>query len=179
MQYRRAFIPGGSWFFTVVTDQRRPILTSPAAVDTLREAFRTVRNKRPFRIDAIVVLPDHLHCIWTLPPGDADFATRWRLIKTWFTTRCDPTLRVTPNQARTRKNEQALWQYRYWEHLLRDETDFARHVEYIHYNPVKHGYATIPLEWPFSSFRRDVRAGIYPADWGSGGAVVDAGIERE
>jgi putative transposase len=121
MRYRRAFVPAGSWFFTVVTERRRPLLASPEAVAVLREAFRVVRNKRPFRVDAIVVLPDRLHCIWTLPPGDADFATRWRLIKTWFTKQCDPALRVEPGAARTKKREQALWQHRYWEHLLRDE----------------------------------------------------------
>jgi putative transposase len=139
----------------------------------LREAFRTVRNKRPFRVEAMVVLPDHLHCIWTLPPGDADFATRWRLIKTWFTKHCDPALRMPPNPARMKKTQQALWQHRYWEHLLRDEADFARHVEYIHYNPVKHGYVAAPREWPFSSFQRYVVAGIYPADWGKGMVIDD------
>lgn len=91
-----------------------------------------MRSKHPFRADAIVMLPDHLHCIWMLPPEDADFATRWRLIKTWFTKHRDPALRVPAKPARTRKAEQALWQHRYWEHLLRDETDFTRHVEYIH-----------------------------------------------
>ena len=178
MRYRRAFVPGGTWFFTVVTEQRRPVLASPEAVDVLREAFRTVRNKRPFHVDAVVVLPDHLHCIWTLPPGDADFATRWRLIKTWFTKHCDPALLPDANQARMKKSQQALWQHRYWEHLLRDETDFSRHVEYIHYNPVKHGYVTAPFEWPFSSFRRYVAEGVYPADWGEG-IVIDEGVGRE
>jgi putative transposase len=178
MRYRRAFTPGGCWFFTVVTEQRRPILASPEAVGVLREAFRAVRDKRPFHVEAMVVLPDHLHCIWTLPPDDADFATRWRLIKTWFTKHCDPALRAVPNPARTKKAEQALWQHRYWEHLVRDETDLMRHVEYIHYNPVKHGYVSSPLEWPFSSFQRDVAAGIYPADWGKG-VVIDAGVGSE
>jgi putative transposase len=168
MRYRRAFVPGGSFFFTVVTATRRPLLASAEAAEVLRMAFRVVRAKRPFEVDAMVVLPDHLHCIWTLPPNDADFATRWRLIKTWFTKQCDPSLRSPPNRARMTKHEQALWQHRYWEHLLRDEEDFARHVEYIHYNPVKHGYAQAPMDWPYSSFRRFVEAGIYPADWGRG-----------
>ena len=131
-------------------------------------AFRAGRSTRPFEVDAMVVLPDHLHCIWTLPPGDADFAIRWRLIKTWFTKHCDPALRTRPNRARAAKREQALWQHRYWEHLLRDEADFARHVEYIHFNPVKHGHASSVLEWPYSSFHRYVEAGVYPADWGQG-----------
>lgn len=168
MRYRRTFIPGGSFFFTVVTEQRRPVLASAEAVEVLRMAFRAVRSTRPFEVDAMVVLPDHLHCIWTLPPNDGDFATRWRLVKTWFTKHCDPALRTAPDRARTAKGEQALWQYRYWEHLLRDEADFNRHVEYIHFNPVKHGHAQAPMDWPYSSFRRYVEADIYPADWGQG-----------
>ena len=168
MRYRRAFVAGGSFFFTLVTEKRRPLFASAEAVDVLRCAFRSVRSTRPFALDAIVVLPDHLHCIWTLPPGDADFATRWRLIKTWFTKHYDPALRPIQNGVRMRRQEQALWQHRYWEHMLRDEADFERHVEYIHYNPVKHGYVTSPLEWPHSSFRRYVEAGVYEAGWGQG-----------
>ena len=166
MRYRRAFIPGGAFFFTVVTERRRPLLASANAVEVLRRAMRAVRATRPFEVDAMVVLPDHLHCIWTLPPDDADFATRWRLVKTWFTKHCDPALRAVPNRARVTKRGQAVWQHRYWEHLLRDEADFVRHVEYIHYNPVKHGHAAAPMDWPYSSFRRYVEAGVYPADWG-------------
>jgi putative transposase len=113
----------------------------------------------------MVVLPDHLHCIWTMPPDDADFATRWRLIKTRFTKDCDPALRGVANASQTRRREQAVWQHRYWEHQIRDEEDFARHVEYIHFNPVKHGLASSPLEWPYSSFRRFVDAGVYTVDW--------------
>jgi len=137
-------------------------------VKVLRMAFRVVRTARPFEVDAMVVLPDHLHCIWTLPPGDADFATRWRLIKTWFTKHCDPALRAAPNHARTAKREQALWQHRYWEHTLRNEADFARHVDYIHFNPVKHGLVSSAMEWTYSSCRRYVEAGVYPPDWGQG-----------
>lgn len=168
MRYRRAFVPGGSFFFTAVTAGRRPLFSDQAAVDVLREAFRAVRAKHPFDIDAAVVLPDHLHCIWTLPPGDGDFSLRWRLTKTWFTKHCPANLRPEPGPARRGRGEQAVWQHRFWEHVLRDETDFIRHVEYIHYNPVKHGHASSPLAWPYSSFRRYVEAGIYPADWGQG-----------
>jgi putative transposase len=178
MRYRRAFVPGASYFFTLVTEKRRPVFASSEAVDVLRDACRTVRAARPFEIEAIVVLPDHLHCIWTLPPDDADFATRWRLIKTWFTKHCDPALRLTPDNARVAKREQALWQHRYWEHMLRDETDFVRHVEYIHFNPVKHGLAASSLDWPHSSFRRYVDAGIYASDWGRGGMDFE-GVGRE
>ncbi|WP_337289031.1 transposase [Candidatus Methylomirabilis sp.] len=178
MRYRRAFIPGGSFFFTVVTEQRRPLLASADAVGVLRAAFRAVRASRPFDVDAIVVLPDHLHCIWTLPPGDADFATRWRLIKTWFTKHCDPAIRTEANRVRTAKREQAVWQHRYWEHTLRDEVDVIRHVEYIHFNPVKHGLVSSAFEWPHSSFRRYVKAGLYPADWGQG-AMDFEGVGQE
>jgi len=157
-----------------------------------------VKADRPFVLDAMVVLPDHLHCIWTLPPGDGDFATRWRLIKTWFTKHCDPALRVGPEQCRNdvalrqktpnatyelnpsrmARKEQAIWQHRYWEHALRDETDFSRHVEYIHFNPVKHGYVSLAMEWPHSSFRRYVEQGLYPADWGRGSMDFE-GIGQE
>lgn len=179
MQYRRAIVPGGTFFFTVVTDRRRPILASGDAVDVLRNAFRSVRQLRPFEIDAIVVMPDHLHCIWTLPPDDADFSTRWRLIKTGFTKHCPDALRRTPDEARRRKGEQAVWQHRYWEHQIRDETDFARHADYIHYNPVKHGLARSPGEWPYSSFGRYVTAGVYALDWGSDSMSVEGvGHER-
>lgn len=184
MQYRRAFLPGGSFFFTVVTERRRPVLASADAVDVLRQAFRAVRAKRPFEVDAAVVLPDHLHCVWTLPPGDSDFATRWRLIKTWFTKHCvglrsaNRTRSSRPlGPARVAKQQQPVWQNRYWEHALRDESDFARHVEYIHFNPVKHGLAASAIEWPFSSFRRYVKMGMYPADWGLG--VDHPGVGRE
>ena len=178
MQYRRAFTPGGTFFFTVVTEGRRPILASPEAVEVLRGAFRAVRRTRPFEIDAMVVLPDHLHCMWTLPPSDADFATRWRLIKTWFTKHCGPDLRTAPGPSRAARNEQALWQHRYWEHRLRDENDCARHIDYIHYNPVKHGWVAAAIDWPYSSFRRFVEAGIYAADWGRN-AVDLVGIGEE
>ena len=165
MRYRRAFIPGGSFFFTLVTEKRRAIFNDERNVDTLRAAFAKIKAQRPFDIDAIVIMPDHLHCIWTLPPHDLDFATRWRLIKTWFTKHCDPSLRAPPNKARQNKQEQAIWQHRYWEHALRDEADFESHVDYIHYNPVKHQHVTAPREWPHSSFHRYVEIGIYPADW--------------
>ncbi|MDD5389159.1 MAG: transposase [Gallionellaceae bacterium] len=172
MRYRRAFIPGGCFFFTVVTEQRRPLFASGASVEVLRAAFRSVRKRRPFEIDAIVVMPDHLHCIWTLPPEDADFATRWRLIKTWFTKHCDPALRAAPDQVRAKRGELGLWQHRYWEHAIRDEADFTRHVEYIHFNPVKHGHVAAPALWPYSSFHRYVEAGVYAPDWGGEGVAL-------
>jgi len=168
MRYRRAFIPGGSFFFTLVTHKRRKLFADGNNIDVLRQAFRRVKEKRPFDIEAIAILPDHLHCIWTLEPKDADFSTRWRLIKTWFSKYCSADLRVSPDRAGQRKNQQAIWQHRFWEHVLRDETDFMRHVDYIHYNPVKHGYVDAPIKWRYSSFHRYVHAGVHPADWGTG-----------
>jgi len=176
MHYRRAFVPGGSFFFTAETQQRRPLFASEDAVAVLRAAFRTVHASRPFVVEAVVVMPDHLHCIWTLPPGDADFATRWRLLKTFFTKHCDPALHTT-TPARAGRGERGVWQHRYWEHVLRDETDFTRHVEYIHYNPVKHGYVATPAQWPHSSFHRYVEAGLYPVDWGGGEELKTVGGE--
>ena len=157
---------GGSYFFTLVTDHRRKILVGDDTLDVLREAFRQVMSKRPFSIDAIVVLPDHIHCIWTLPSDDQDFSIRWRLIKTWFTKHCHSDLRSIPERSRIRKQQQNIWQHRYWEHKLKSADDYRRHVEYIHYNPVKHGYVLKPIDWQFSSFQRYVLDGVYPSGWG-------------
>jgi REP-associated tyrosine transposase len=160
--YRRNFIPGGNYFFTLnLADRRQRLLTEH--IEELRAAFRYARSRHPFSVEAIVVLPDHLHAIWTLPEGDADFATRWRLIKSAFS-------RALPNgepisRSRVERGERGIWQRRYWERTLRDENDFARHVDYIHFNPVKHGHVKRVHDWPHSSFHRMVRRGIYPADW--------------
>lgn len=163
--YRRNFVPGGSFFFTVnLADRRSRLLTE--RVGLLREGFRYVRARRPFTLDAIVVLPDHLHAIWTLPPGDADYATRWRLIKAFFSRGIEASERIS--DSRKRKGERGIWQRRYWEHTLRDERDFERHCDYIHFNPVKHGHARTASGWPHSSFHRFVKLRIYPADWASG-----------
>jgi putative transposase len=160
--YRRNFIPGGSYFFTLnLADRRLQLLT--AHIDRLRAAFRYARSRHPFTIEAIVVLPDHLHAVWTLPESDADFATRWRLIKSAFSRALPKEEAVS--QSRVDKGERGIWQRRYWEHALRDESDFARHVDYIHFNPVKHGHVRRVKDWPHSSFRRMVRRGVYPEDW--------------
>ena len=167
MRYRRTRIAGAMYFFTVVCAGRRPVFATRAAVDTLREAFLCVRARRPFQIDAICVLPDHLHCLWTLPDGDSDYSTRWRLIKTRFT-KGHSAICAPP-----------IWQKRYWEHLIRDEPDFRRHVDYIHYNPVKHGLVERPLDWKYSSFRKWVEYGHYPADWGASPVAFDDGTGSE
>ena len=158
---------GGTYFFTVVTCNRRKILTEPENVSLLRQIFQEVIDNHPFTIEAIVLLPDHLHCIWTLPDGDHDFSTRWRLIKGMFSRKCDPRFKGMVSAARRRKNEQSIWQHRFWEHLIRDHKDLINHVEYIHYNPVKHGLVTAPVRWPYSSFHRYVEQGIYSKDWGA------------
>ncbi|HYH18018.1 MAG TPA: transposase [Azospirillum sp.] len=165
MRYRRDRTPGGIYFFTVVTEGRAPLFSDAGLVDLLRDSFRTVRNRHPFAIDAIVVLPDHLHTIWTLPPHDDDYVTRWGLIKAEFSRRCPAALKRVTRPDRARRREVAIWQRRYWEHRIRDEGDLAAHIEYIHWNPVKHGHAAAVAEWPYSSFHSFVRRGIYPADW--------------
>ena len=178
MRYRRARARGGCYFFTLVTFRREKILTRGDNVQLLRDGMRRVMGVHPFRIDAFVLLPDHLHCIWTLPAGDADFSMRWRLIKSDFTRWCTDRSTHAPTGSRRRKKEQAVWQRRFWEHQLRDELDFARHVEYIHYNPVRHGYAAAPLDWPFSSFHKYVRQGLYTRTWGAGEDLKPKGMEN-
>lgn len=173
MRYRRANTPGGTYFFTVVTYRRRPILCDPAHVRLLREAFATVKQRRPFAIDAFVLLPDHLHCIWTLPADDSDYSTRWMLVKSYFTRRCTPSVKMARSPALLHKREQTVWQHRYWEHQIRDDRDFERHCDYIHFNPVKHRHVGRVVDWPYSSFHRFVRDGIYPSDWAGNTMLTD------
>ncbi|MGM0767052.1 MAG: REP-associated tyrosine transposase [Pseudomonadota bacterium] len=172
MNYRRSRVPGGTYFFTVVTADRAPIFESPAPISCLRTSFRSVLRRYPFSIDAMVVLPDHIHCIWTLPSEDDDYSRRWRLIKTAFTKRFQDLPETTA------QIPQPVWQKRFWEHTVRDEQDFARHVDYIHFNPVKHGYVSRAVDWPYSSFHRYVREGMLPVDWAVGGGVLE-GVGRE
>ena len=166
MQYRRVYTKGACYFFTLVTEQRRPIFKNDQQIKILRESFKKVKQKYPFKIDAIVVLPDHIHCIWTLPEGDQDYSTRWRLIKTGFTKQCDTSIIQSPNHTRTRKKQQAIWQHRFWEHMIRNEQDYQHHVEYIHYNPVKHGLVKQASDWPYSSLHQYINDGIVPRNWG-------------
>jgi putative transposase len=162
VRYRRNYIPGGTYFFTVTLEDRR----SAALVENigaLRIAFRHVRERRPFTVDAIVILPEHLHAVLTLPDGDKDFSGRWRQIKEGFTRQLTKT--GIPVERRT-NGEWALWQRRFWEHTIRDEGDLVRHIDYIHFNPVKHGHVTCVSAWPYSSFHAYVRRGVLPEDWG-------------
>jgi putative transposase len=167
--YRRLRIPGGQYFFTLVTKDRAPLFKGPAEVEVLRTALRQVMRARPFRLQATVVLPDHLHCIWQLPPGDADFSGRWREVKK----------AVYRGLHRPLPQTGSIWQPRFWEHLLRDADDWRRHMDYIHYNPVKHGLATSPLDWPWSSFRHCVACGWYEPNWGAGEPATIASMHPE
>jgi len=171
--WRRAFIPGGTFFFTVVTDERRPLFDSPVARNLLGNVIRECQSTHPFAVQAIVLLPDHLHAIWCMPQGDSNYPGRWQWIKTQFTqqwlaaggTECE----ISPG--RRNAGRRGIWQPKYWEHTIRDEVDFERHFDYIHYNPVKHGYVRCPMDWPWSSFHRWVRKGVYSKHWGCGDRV--------
>lgn len=160
--YRLARVPGCIYFFTVnLLERRRRLLVEHA--DDLRASFRVAQAARPFEMLAIVVLSDHLHCIWRLPIDDADNANRWAHIKASFSRR------LPRDEGRTGRRivcrERGIWQRRYWEHLILDDDDLRRHTDYIHWNPVKHGHASRAADWPYSSFRRWVIAGVYPLDW--------------
>ncbi|MFZ6750688.1 REP-associated tyrosine transposase [Undibacterium sp. Ren11W] len=158
---------GGTYFFTVVTYRRQSILCDEFVRDTLRGAIESVRCSRPFVIDAWVLLPDHLHCIWTLPEGDVDFSTRWMMIKRKVSLACKASYFrndwITPSKQRHR--ESTIWQRRFWEHQIRDDADYSRHMDYLHFNPVKHRLVDRVLDWPYSSFHRYVKNGTYSHDW--------------
>jgi putative transposase len=168
--YRRFTVPGALYFFTVVTNERRPFLVDELARKCLREAFDVVRARYPFEIPAIVLLPDHLHAVWSMPEGDSDYSLRWRRIKEEFTERylAQGGDEGGKSNSRQKRKERAVWHRRFWEHMIRDDNDFEGHVDYIHYNPVKHQLVTCPGDWLYSSFHAWVRRGIYPARWGCG-----------
>ncbi|MBX9904959.1 MAG: transposase [Burkholderiales bacterium] len=161
VSYRRNRIAGGTYFFTVnLRDRRQTLLVDH--VGALREVVRGVRDETPFMIDAMVILPDHWHAVWTLPEGDTAYARRIRLIKSRFTRRL---LAAGVHLTKDGRGDYDLWQKRYWEHTIRDDLDFEAHVNYVHINPVKHGYVRRAVEWPHSTFHRYIRNGILPADW--------------
>lgn len=160
--YRRNRVPGGTYFFTVNLLNRRADLLV-RHIDALRAAIAHTKRAMPFHIDAWVVLPEHMHCIWTLPQGDADYAGRMKLLKTLFS-KAVPKTEVISN-VRAAKGERGIWQRRFWEHTLRDDADYAVHMDYVHFNPVKHGHAATVAAWPHSTFHRCVAQGLYPQDW--------------
>jgi putative transposase len=172
--YRRRRVEGGTYFFTLVTFERNTFLTTPEARDILHEAWMFVMNRQPFTTEAICLLPDHIHCIWTLPEGDSDYSTRWKEIKRRFSHHYrDACAELdVPGESRQKKMEQAFWQRRFWEHTIHGQEDYDRHVDYIHYNPVKHGLTASAGEWEWSSFRRFVQQGYYGMDWGRQGIEV-------
>ena len=165
--YRRSSL-GSTYFFTVVTESRAPILTSPLGIAALRTAFKATRARFPFTLEAVVVLPDHLHCIWTLPDADVDYSTRWAYLKKTFTQHflAGGGTEVDPRASKLRKRERGVWQRRFWEHTITSDERYSRLMDYIHFNPVKHGHAVCPMDYEFSSFKRCVERGLYPADWG-------------
>ena len=177
-KYLRAKTPGGLYFFTLITFDRGKFLTSNLARRILREVWKDVQNKHPFTVEAVCLLPEHLHCIWRLPEGDSDYPQRWRLIKGMFSRRY---LKAggkegARNQSHLRKREAAIWQRRYWEHRIRDDEDFEKHFDYIHFNPVKHALVHRPQDWMWTSFHRYQRLGYYPHGWGCVG--LDFPVEQ-
>jgi putative transposase len=169
-RYRRPKLEGGIFFFSVaIADRTSDLLVQH--IDRLREVYRVVQARRPFETNAICILPDHLHAIWTLPPGDADCAARWSQIKSGFSRGLPPAALRSKSQVRRR--ETGIWQRRFWEHAIRDDADFERHVDYIHFNPVKHGYVTRVCDWPHSSFHRYVKDGLLSGDWGGDVAQIE------
>lgn len=166
--YKRNFVDGGTFFFTVVSYKRQKIFTSPSFRTALRKAIKKTQQQYPFEINAWVLLPNHIHCIWTLPNNDKDFSLRWAMIKNSVSQQCKYTLYnnalLTPSKIE--RNESTIWQRRFWEHTIKDESDYQKHLDYIYWNPVRHGHVSSVNEWPFSTFHRDVQAGLYDEGWG-------------
>ena len=168
MNYRRVFVPGASYFFTLTLQDRRSDLLI-CKIKELRIAFQRVMKTSPFTIDGIVVLPEHMHMTMTLPSNDTNYSQRISFIKSAFSRQIEPMECI--NSSRRTKRERGIWQRRFWEHLIRDEQDYEKHLEYIHYNPVKHGHVKSPSEWPYSSIHRYINSGILPANWASSGVT--------
>ncbi|MBN2098670.1 MAG: transposase [Dehalococcoidia bacterium] len=173
-EYRRTKIEGATYFFTVVTYRRQPVLCLPESLDAMKDVMSNVAERYPFQTDACVVLPDHLHFVWTLPEGDSAYSVRLAMFNKEMTKRLGSSISAdcAPSRSRQRHREGTLWQRRFWEHQIRDEQDFRTHMDYIHFNPVKHGLAARPKDWRCSSFHRWVALGAYEEDWGCDGAVV-------
>jgi putative transposase len=168
--FRRYFVPGGTYFFTLITDGRRPIFDHPEARKLLIAVIHRCRQRWPFTIDAAVLLPDHMHTIWSLPPGDDRYSLRiaWlkkEFTKAWISSDGDERFQ---SRGRTNDGRRGVWQPKFWEHTIKDDADFERHIDYVHWNPVKHGHARCPREWRWSSFRRWMNRGVYPQNWGCG-----------
>jgi len=162
-RYRRSLVPGATWFFTVaLADRTSALLTDE--ISLLRQSCREVANRYPFSTIAVCILPEHLHAIWQLPPGDANYSLRWSLIKRFFSQHFPS--RAAPGSSKAKKREKHIWQRRFWEHQIRDDADLQAHVDYIHNNPVRHGLVSRAANWPYSSFHCFVQKELVPADWG-------------
>ncbi len=166
MDYRRAWHPGGTYFFTVNCLKRKDNTLLIDNIDILRQAIKTTKRSHPFTIHAWVVLPDHMHCVIELPENDCDFASRWRLIKMLFSRNIPKN--EYRSEVRKKRRERGIWQRRYWEHLIRDEEDYRAHMDYVHINPVKHGLVDQVRDWPYSTFHRLVKEGDYQENWAGG-----------
>jgi putative transposase len=162
--YRRSHLTGGTFAFTVNLENRRSELLT-RQIQSFRTCVKVLRQTRPFQIDAWVILPDHMHCLWTLPTDDTDYSGRWRDIKTRFSKSLPNVEAQTAEQ--TVRFGRNIWQKRFWEHTIRDERDYRNHMDYIHFNPIKHGYVTQPADWPFSTFKHCVALGLYDPSWAS------------
>ena len=170
-EYRRLYQPAGSYFFTLVTHRRIKFLSLPDSISRLQCAFDKVMEKYPFIMEAFVILPDHLHCLWRMPAGDSNYSLRWRLIKSYFS--------AGFNHPVNERGEKGIWQRRFWEHLIRDDKDWKTLMDYIHYNPVKHGYVKSPGDWLHSSFRQATQDGFYVPDWGTEEPASITGMNLE
>jgi len=168
-QYRRLKYPGATYFFTVVTYQRKKLFHLPEAREMLRNAIQSTRAERPFTIDAWVLMPEHLHTIWQMPDDDNDFSARWAMIKSRFSKQAKLVIPSDEPQSnsRNKRNECQYWQRRFWEHMIRDDKEYEIYMDYTHYNPVKHGYVNQVKDWPYSTFHRCVKQNLYPENWGS------------
>ncbi len=175
------FYEGNFYFFTVVTFNRLPILTSDASRNILHSAWLDVCKRLPFETVAVCLLPEHIHCTWKLPENDQDFSLRWKEIKRLYTK--DFLEEIGPggerNASRQKRGEAAIWQRRFWEHTIRDQEDLYHHIDYIHYNPVKHGLVKRVVDWPWSSFHRFVKMGLYEPDWGPAEDMVTGTVFGE
>ena len=161
VNYRRQHVSGGMYFFTVTLKNRQSgLLVDKAGL--LGEVMRAVQAKKPWETLAIVIMPDHLHALWKMPAGDDDYSSRWRAIKSGFVRSLAKTGHVVD---RNQRGEADIWQRRFWEHAIRDEDDLYRHIDYIHFNPVRHGQVSRVIDWPCSSFHRYVMQGVLPSDW--------------
>ncbi|WP_145063411.1 REP-associated tyrosine transposase [Adhaeretor mobilis] len=168
--YRRFFVPGGTFFFTLKTERNAPIFSQAPNVKLLGDVFRETKSRWPFEVNAVVLLPDHLHTIWSLPGGDANYSTRWAWLKKEFTKRYLDAggVEQPTSLSRDKNRRRGVWQRRFWEHTCEDVEDFEAHFDYLHWNPVKHGYVECPHQWPHSSFHRWVGQGVYAKLWGCG-----------